>query len=335
MVGSKSFLFWIGQAIWLAILVALIACFLNYNARAPIEPTYSGWFDTDPMSFSGFLAVIIGIAYSVLVDRSQTNLLSRWHDAAIIDLQPAVQAKIKNVLWRRLLMWQLIIAGGLVVVMIVGYINFFTFSDLFNEFSIASFVCAFLVGLRLARLVSHGSLGRLIESQNVPFGMTIEHPDRAGGTTKIGIFYFLQASMLIVPVLWLLIWILQIRPSSEYSNWTEHFYYLLIITVFVFILAFLLPMLAFRRVIRKWKRQNTLNAINDVRNELLRLRVITTPTRAQRQRRAEIAQQLDNLINLPDWPVSPTTRNVFVTTFMLPLIANGVIFVANAIFKLT
>ena len=333
MVESKGFPFWINRAIWLAILAASILWFLHHNAHTFDDSPHHRWITRDPMSFSGFLAAIIGIGYSIIVDRSQMGLLSRWHKAAIIDLEPAVQADIKSALCRQSLIWQLIIAVGLVVVMIIGYINAFSSPALFSEFSIASFVCAFLVGLRLARLVTHGLLGHFIESRGVPFGMTIEHPDRAGGTAQIGFFYLLQASMLAVPAFWLLIWILLIPSFPQYSHWSEHFYVLSLVTIIVFILVFLLPMLAFRRAIIKWKHRNTLGAINDIRNELFKLRLILTPTRVQRQRRTEIARQLDYLINLPDWPVSPTIRNVFVTTFMIPLIANIVIFIANVVFS--
>lgn len=324
MARSEKIPFWIKRVIWIAILVALIAWFLDYNARAPSRFDNASWFDGDPMSFSGFLAVIVGIGYSIMIDRSQTRLLTRWHDAAIIDLEPDTRAEIENALWRRSLAWQGAITGVLVILMIIGYANFFSFFDPFSEFSIASFVCAFLVGLRLARLVSHGLIGQLIERRKVPFGMTIEHPDRTGGTAKIGFFYFLQASVMTVPVLWLLIWMLLIPSVEGYASWADHFFYLLLLAVFVFVLAFLLPMTAFRRVIRDWKRANVSGAVGEIRNELLKLRLIENPTSNQRQQRAQIAQQLDDLIHLPDWPISPATRNMFVTTFMLPLVVNVV-----------
>ena len=314
--------FWIKRLIWIAVLVALIMWFLSFNARAPSIFGAASWFDWDPMSFSGFLAVIVGIGYSISIDRSQANLLSRWHDAAIIDLDPAARKEIEFVLRRRSLVWQVIIAGILVVVMIIGYANFFRSFDPFTEFSMASFVCAFLVSLRLARLVSHGLIGQLVEAHKVRFGMTIEHPDRTGGTAQIGTFYFLQASVMTIPVFWLLVWMLLIPSIDGYAEWADHFFYLMIIAVLVFIMAFLLPMRAFRRVIRDWKRANISDAIDEIRSELLRLRSIESPTTAERERRAEMARQLDDLIHLPDWPISPATRNVFVTTFMLPLVVN-------------
>ena len=300
------------------------------------------------MSFTGFLAVIVGIAYSVVVDRNPMHLLSRWHDAAIIDLKPADRAALERSFRRWSLLWQYVIAGIILGVLIVVYRTLFSrcnllendecsFSkllpgqNLLSEFSIASFVCAFLVGLRIARLINHGRMGLCIVSRGVSFELTIEHPDRAGGTAQIGTFYFLQASVLITPVLWLLIWILQIRLTSDYSNWITSYYWYLTIAFTIFVLAFLLPMLAFHRAIRDWKRKNYPGEVSIRKNELLKLRAINSPTLAQRQRRAETAQQLENLVALPDWPVSPTIRNVFVTTFILPLVANVLAFIAGIV----
>lgn len=324
--------FWISRLIWVTVLMALSAWFVTCDARVCVKPSYSSsWFDADPMSFTGFVAVIVGIGYSIAVDRNQMHLLSQWNDAAIIDLKPADRAVIEHSLCRWSLVWQLLLGSLFPVVMLISYIIVFDSRDLLSEFSIASFVCAFLVGLRIARLISHGRLGRSIVRLSVPFELTIGHPDRAGGTAQIGTFYFLQASVLITPVLWLLIWILPIRALPEYPSWTAHHSYFLVIALVVFILAFLLPMLAFRRIIRDWKHENYPIAVSNIKKELLKLREIRTPNLIQRQRQEKTAQQLDSLISLPDWPVSPTMRNIFVTTFMLPLIANVVAFIANIV----
>ena len=315
--------FWARRLIWLAILVALISWFLDYNSRAPSIFGQS-WFDWDPMSFSGFLSVIIGIAYSIWIDRSQEELLSRWHDAAILELDPEKRHAIVTTLAQRSLVGQVILVAALLVVMVIGYANFFENLDLFAEFSLASLICAFLVALRLARLVSHGLIGQLIKEHGVPFGMTIEHPDRTGGTAQIGTFYLLQASVMTIQVLWLLVWMLLIPSIRGYEDWAGHFFYLLLMAVVVFILAFSLPMRAFGRLISDWKNNNVSHAIDQTRKELIRLRAIESPTPDERQKRSEIAQDLHNLIYLPNWPISPVTRNVFVTTFMLPLVVNVV-----------
>ena len=289
-----------------------------------LQHAESTWMASDLMAFSGFIAVIVGIGWSILIDRNQAALLSRWHDAAIIDLSTNMRQKIERDLQRRSLFWQCIIVSVVVVSMIIGYASFYDNFDLLGEFLIASFVSALLVSQRLARLVGHGLIGRIVKDRMVPFGMTIEHPDRTGGTAQIGIFYLLQASVLTIPVLWLLVWIILIPSMQDYARWADHFFTLLIIAIVVFCLAFALPMLAFRRIIRDWKRANISNSINSIRDELLNLRTIESPTLAQRRRRAELARHLDSLIHLPNWPVSLATRNVFVSTFMVPLLVNVV-----------
>lgn len=316
MAGVKNLTFRVMQMIWIVLLFSLIAWFLDYNAR------YPAWMTSDPMAFSGFLAVIFGIGYSILVDRSHANLLSRWHDAAIIELNTDSRREIEKALQRHSIICHVIVVSTLVAVMIFGYTNFYRKFDPFSEFTVVSFTCALLVGMRLARLVNHGSIGRLVEDKAGPFGMTIEHPDRAGGTAQIGKFYFFQATVLVIPVFWLLVWILLIPSLEGYTKWADHFFNLLILAIAMFFLAFVLPMIAFRRLIRDWKRANISNLIEGVRSELINLRSIERPTSVQRRRRAELARHLDGLIHLPDWPVSLATRNAFVTTVLLPLLVN-------------
>ncbi len=326
----RSQSFRVRRLVWIVALVALIIWFLYFNARAPCMYQGSSWIEEDPMAFSGFLAAIIGIGYSILIDRNHASLLSRWHNAAILDLEPNSRQEIENCLAQRSLVWQLVVAVFLVACMIISYANFFTDFDVFSEFSLASIICIFMVGLRLGRLVSHGSIGRLIEDHGVPFGITIEHPDRTGGMSEIGTFYLRQAFVVAIPVLWLLVWIFVISywKQDGYMGWEKHFSYLLVPAPIIFIMTFLIPMRAFRRLIRNWKQTRGTAELDRIRAELMYLRSIQMPTLDQRKRCSDLAHALDSFIRLPDWPISRATYNGFITTLVttvvLPLITNAV-----------
>ena len=324
---SQLPLFWVEQLAWFVVLCALIVWFLSFNGRAPCTNNGKSWFACDPMAFTGFLTVIISIGFSMLVDRDQGSLLSRWRDTAMINPDPKLFERLRSELRRRSRILLVALPLVFVVITIIGYTCIISVFDPFAEFSLASFFCAFLVGLRVAKIISHSFIGRFVEKCDVPFGLTIEHPDRAGGTAQIGRFYFMQASVLAIPVLWLLIWILplSIPPLNRYEQWDTYFLYLLFGAVIFFVIAFVQPMIAFRRLIRKWKQTYITCEIEQIRADLLALRAIQKPTADQRRRRSDIAHDLDRLMHLPDWPVSLTTRNAFFTTvitFLLPPIIN-------------
>ena len=305
--------FEVRRLVWIAVLVALIVWFLTYNAR---ENTL---FDSDPLGFSGFIAVFIGLGYSILIDRNQTSLLVRWHDAAIVDLNSTLRQEIENSVRARSIVWQVTFPAVLVILTIFGYTA--RGFEPFTEFSLVSFLCAFLVGLRLSRLISHGLIGQLLEDRNVPFSITIAHPDRTGGAAQIGTFYFLQASVLMVPVLWLSSSIFFLQTTDQYINqfWENHFLFLLIVTILIFVMAFLVPMLAFRRLMQNWKDTYLAEEISRVRAELLKYRSIQVPTVDQRKYHFVIAYELDNLMHLPNWPISSATRNWLISTIVFPL----------------
>ena len=276
------------------------------------------------MAFTGFLAMIVGIGYSLYVGRNRAFLLPRLHDAAIIDLEPGLCEKIiSETRWKWLF---LILPFVFFVITFILYWKIFKSFKPFSAFWLASYFCAFLAGLRAAKHVGHGLIGGLVKKYDVPFRLTIEHPDRAGGTAQIGRFYFMQASVLVIPVVWMLAWILLLRdPTMErYLAWQLSMYWFLFVAVIVFVFAFLRPMIAFCRLIRKWKQTHGTCEIDQVRAELLKFRSIPEPTAYERKRRSELAHDLDRLVHLPDWPVSLTISSAFFTTFVAPLLISVV-----------
>ena len=175
------------------------------------------------MSFTGFLAIIVGGAYSVFVDRSQIEIIGRWHDATIFDISDDQRPVIEARIFRTSMIAQLSTAAFILIVTVIGYTNFYSDLHPLSEFVIASFICATLIGLRLGRLASHGWIGRTLKVWNIRFSMTGEHTDRAGGLAQVGNFYLLQASVLIVPILWLLAWSILIPSLDSYSDWGNLF----------------------------------------------------------------------------------------------------------------
>lgn len=314
--------FAICQALWVLVLLVLLYWFVDFNARVQQLHGVNSWFSADPMAFSGFLTVIIGVAYSVLVDRNQMAVVYSWQELAIFEVDEAIKNELERELVRMSFLWQCSIGVLVCLLMIVGYASVFPLSGLLSEFSLASFVCGLIVGVRLGRLASHGFLGRVLERRAAKFHIFVEHPDLTGGAAKVGAFYLIQASVVTIPIIWLVLWIVLFPYHSQYAVWGEHFFNLIFLGFCIFFLTFFLPMRSFRRLIRNWKRVHLRREIEAVRSELHDLSDLLLTDARQQARRRELVLYLHQLSSLPSFPVSPLTRNIFVTTLVLPMAVN-------------
>lgn len=328
-IGSveRTFPFWVVSLIWYGMIILLLFWFVDFNNRAP-KIFGEDWFSRDPMAFTGFLTVILGILYSVAVDKNQRRLIDRWHNSMVFVSDDVTKDRISTGVISTSFVLQIVITAITVIAMITGYSQFFGNVDYFDEFWLASLICAVLIGLRMGRVASHGFIGNSIEKHENAIRIAVFHPDRTGGLGQIGNFYFLQASVILVPIIWLLVWVL-IIPSmadnpdwQDYTKWVDHFYRLLMICFAVFLLAFFLPMLSFRRMIRNWKKENLHGQLKRVHGELIGIRGDPVLQFKKREIDKDLTTFLYNLNHLPDFPVSPITKSVFMTTFFLPLIVN-------------
>ena len=319
--ASSGFAVW--QVVWILVAVSLFTWII----------TTPEWLNlTDPMTLSGFLAVIAGIIYSVLVDRSLRDTIGRWHDAAIFDVPDDQRPVIESHVFRMSVVMELLCGLITFCVIVLAYIYIENKGwELPKDFKVMSFICAFLVGLRLGRVLTHELIAvvlkkEVLKRQGVEFHITVPHPDRTGGVAQVGSFYLKQAYILFIPTIWLLFWRIMIMLglySNDYTNWATVFNIQLVI-MFLFMGTMLVPIMAFRRLMRDWKHGYLHSELRRVRAELVDLCAIGVPSSVEYERRCTLANYLYSLNNLPDVPVSPGTFSGFVTTFvttcLLPLI---------------
>lgn len=303
--------FWLTRSAWCLVVVGLLCWFYSTN----IQPSF------DPMKFSGFLAVIVGLAYSIAVDRDHDALLEHWHVAGIIDLPPASRKALTQKTARESIVLQACGGLAILIIMYLGYewIVAMPFPD---EFFNASMICATLIGMRLGRLMAHGRLGRYLRTYRVPFWLTVGHPDRAGGLGRVGRFFLLQAFAVMAAILWLAIWSTLIAFGNDpgYDQWLSHFLVLLIVLIFIFCMAFLIPVISLRAKVLQWKRSNANPEISRLRSELADLR--RSEWTHPRVRERDIVSELEEVILLPNWPIGPSTRSAFLTSVGIPLLVN-------------
>lgn len=111
-----------------------------------------------------------------------------------------------------------------------------------------------LVGMRFGRMILYGRFGWILEASNIDLKIQVGHPDGIGGLKPIAQFYFYQATLLFIPILYLgLGWL--IMPDSPYDDWRPMFGFLFIIAVMVQIAAFFVPLWGFHHDIKRQKAQ--------------------------------------------------------------------------------
>ena len=341
---------WLYKGAWILVLLTLSGWVLYYNDRTYggcTESSVSGswlnklknepcttWFEDDPMMLSGFVTVLIGLSYSLLIDRNQIKLVRRLHDIAVINLDSRHWSEIRALLKKYTRRAYMLIPSAAVILTLYGFRSVIDaiLSDhprpqaWTAESVVASLFCAVLVGFRLGRAVANGFTGRAIRKVSPSFEMVPQHPDGAGGLGSIGRFYLWQAGGLLIPTVWLLIWIWLISYKPEMATMYEK-YWLLYFQILLFVLlpiiwpaAVIVPMYSFHRLIVDWKEKHLGPTISDIRTEFRELCANRLQSSYQHQRTQELFNYLHSLTTLPDWPFLFRTLTVF-GTVTVPFLA--------------
>ena len=287
-----------------------------------------GWDShNDPMAATGVITVIGGLLFGHFVDRDQFKLITDLRDAGLIELDGERERNIKSRLRKTTFLWQCLMAI-LVTICTVWAYNLILDLTL-DSFDIASLICAVLIGLRLGRGAANGFTGRALVASSVSFQMTTEHPDRTGGLSGIGNFYLLQAVTVLIPSLWLAVWIYVIHNGNPipngydyniYAMWKDYFVGLLVICIVIFAFSMVVPMRSFRRMIACWKEQRG-PAIEALGKRAFALNSQVYQNLATRNRMREISTHLHCFNHISDWGISPVVRTTFLSTFLTLLLS--------------
>lgn len=316
-------LYFVARVGWGLVIIVLLAWLFLFSDNIS---------STDTMAFGGFVAVILGITYSVLIDRSQRKVIESWHHAGIIDVNSKERVSLQLELRKNEILATTGVASLIVAATLFGYYKYIqtAFSveiyDLIQcgcntwevmkngitctellEFAIASVGCAVLVGMRLGRLVAHGLIGGALKKSGVRFRVLVGHRDGMGGWSLIGRFYIIQTSVLLVPVVWLLIWLIRITDPAHgerYNVWVEHFYTLVGIALLLFVFSYLKPIVDFGRFMRSWKVKYLYPEVSLARRELAAIIDAPVSTLSANTRRVDLMNRFQDLSSIPNWPVS-------------------------------
>lgn len=183
-------------------------------------------------------------------------------------------------------------------------------------------IAARIVGRYVGRGISYSFLGRHLIKDNVKLNVIPGHSDNTAGLRPIGDFYFFQAMVTALPVLFFAFWILitpvwsTIAPEASLefaTHWKNTYLVFLFISLGIEVVAFILPLWFFHREMshQKHDMQSRVDELSATLSKLQR--DITTQERLQDngEERTQLVEQIALLENLPTWALAPEVRQRF------------------------
>jgi hypothetical protein len=299
--------------IYLLVAFLLVLPFHEYCSQ---QFNFEQW---DLLLFTGVAAFIVGIwLYAVVRERfdlTVNRLLSR----GTFKVGEAERAAFIERLEMHGRVWAGI--GGLIaaVAMLVAFAIALSRAFLFSRLllGLAEVGGAYIAGSYLGRMASYGQLGWHLNSEPVEVLVQPSHVDGVAGMKPLGEFYFYQAMVVGIPAVFLAVWwfLFPIWPR-DYSHWEDSYVVLLGIAIAIEVLAFLVPVWTFHRVMLRAKA-GWLGEADRLSLEIADLRRRKACAR-DAESKAALALEIDEksqrywaIENMPTWPVDVRTSRRF------------------------
>ena len=195
---------------------------------------------------------------------------------------------------------------------------------LYNEFywprallGIGETIGGYIVGTYLGRMASYGQLGWQLKKESVEIFLQPSHVDGVAGLKPLGDFYFYQAMIVAIPAIFLAVWwfIFPIWPRN-YLYWEDAYLVLLSIAILVEILAFLIPVWSFHRIMIQ-ERVKQLEEADRLSIEISELH-LRKETSQDADTKDTLSDQIEDktqhywaIENMPIWPVDIKIKRRF------------------------
>ncbi len=190
-------------------------------------------------------------------------------------------------------------------------------------------VIAFSAGRYLGAMAQSSMLWRALRRHKVTLKVRPAALDGAGGLEALGHFFFLQASVVSLPAVYISAWLLLIPVFPRYEAWLLPYCGLLLVALAFTVAAFLLPLWSFHREMARQKEAYAPRAdeiaqrINALKDELL---AAADDREARSRLRGEIDAETRlyrEIEAMPIWPIARATRRRFTinnTLLTFPLV---------------
>lgn len=273
----------------------------------------------DLLLFTGVVAFILGLRLVADVRKRFELTLSRLMIREVLKIGGEEKNKFFDQLEENAQDWARI-GGIMAAVAIIGAFVVVLLQDFFWQralLGIAETLGAYIVGTYLGRMASYGQLGWQLEKESVEIEMQPLHVDGVAGLKPVGDFFFYQAMIVAIPGIFLAVWwfLFPIWPR-DYSHWEQAYPALLSIAIVIEILAFLVPIWSFHRIMHSEKTK-WLEAADRLSNEISEIQCVSESgqpletKKIQPEQIEEMRKRYWSIENMSTWPVDIKTKRRF------------------------
>jgi len=293
--------------------IALLFCCVQ-------EISVHGWMlkHWDMLLISGLVTFLAGVWVAQRIPIRLEQALARLANRGALEGSQEQIDEFVQFLSDRATKWSsffsLLCASAILIAFIVAFWGRFTPDNI--VLTALEVFGGYLAGFHLGRMAFYGQLGALLKLKDVRLKASPGHMDGAGGLKPVGDFYFFQAMVVGIPAMFLAVWLLLLPLWPRYARWEEPYLGLLLFSITIEVLAFILPLISFHRVMKEQK-EGLLRTADELSAKIndLRSRLVIDPGCADRQQMtASLAEMTDYywaIENMPTWPVDARARRRF------------------------
>ena len=248
----------------------------------------------DRMFFSGVLVVSAALILAVVTDRDPMKVLRQLHRTSVISLSCGTWYRIKMEIRN----------ANIVSCFLGAIILFFVSRGLTENLRELPYVLAYvLTGVRFGRMVANGTVGWLLKKRGSVIYVNTSNSDGAGGFAVVGDFCTVHTSALLVPLCWIIYWLIDMLLRNNYVGWFSFFLLLIVVVVATALGGLFWPLSSFRKMIIDWKQNQRLYCIT-----------------ADLIRKDRNDPQIYSMSTIPDWPISRETLRTAALGTVLPIV---------------
>jgi len=245
--------------------------YLGYNAFT-YQTDYVYW---DYLLLTGMFALWLGLIFIVKLDADFHQCIERLFTRQVLSTPLPLGNTLEQRINQHADKLARIFALICTTAMILGFIISNVLDPRLNKalLTIPVAAASYLSGCLLGRLVSHGKLAKYLKLENITVSIFPDHVDGVGGLKPIGDFFFSQAMVASIPVLFLGIWVVLIPywPGQDYSDWSITYLGLLILALIIMLLAFVVPMVGHLHGVALVLTSNVLRTIHNRLSRIFRI----------------------------------------------------------------
>jgi hypothetical protein len=303
-------------------LVLVVLLLLGGYELIPLGFDLRRW---DWLFVSGIVVLLVALRMALnLPDRVQQTL-SRLANRGILIADPAMLTDFTDKLHRSVRRSSIYSSVGIAVCVLASWI--FAYGTMIASRPaavLAEVLGAALAGFFIGRAIGYGRIGRKLNQSSLTVKPEPDNFDGAAGLRPIGDLYFFQAAILAIPAGFLAVWWLIIPLVGRYSVWRTPYAAFLALVLVLEVLAFVVPLLAFHRLMVEEKAELMVQADRhsqeaaEVRRHLLSAPPDQRP--ALENRLTWLGERYVVIEGMSTWPVSAPIRRRFTVNNALLLL---------------